>query len=436
MSSAQRLSRASGHASYVSRATGSARHSGYSSASSPFSASGFNSAAARFLAATGCGASGSIADQTGFEDADGNLKVDTAGCQDWNSFSPTWGGSAPFQTGTATLGALTFVGATDAVNTTSDSIYAGGVKQDTVCPGTVTGKANDKADLARIYVAGETLNGKTYLFLSWERQLDTTVNSDVFVSFEFNQGNVSCGATSPFVQRTKGDLLFDYNFQSGSSTITAEQWDGSTWQALPTPPFQASVNSGTVTDTIGPGGSVDLTKFEFGEAGINLSDLDLTGNGGRACETFGSVLGGSRTSKSGDTAQLKDFVGPAPIDISNCATPTIVTTQKPASGSTTGTFKDQATISGLVTPDGTGTLTFKLYSQKDCKGTPVDTETVTNINANGNYETPVGVELDTAGTYYWVATFSGDDFVQGVPPPEPLRRAVRHFRNGLDRLRL
>ena len=296
------------------------------------------------------------------------------------------------------------------MNTTSDSIYAGGVKQDTVCPATVTGKANDKADLARIYVATETVNGDVFLYLAWERQLDTTVNSDVFVSFEFDQGGVSCGVGSSFVKRTKGDLLFDYNFQSGGSTIDAQEWDGATWQPLPTPPFEASVNSGTVTDSIGPSGSVSLTQFEFGEAGLDLSSLDLTGNGGRPCETFGSVLGGSRTSKSGDTAQLKDFVGPAPVDVSNCATPTIVTTQEPASGTIGDTFKDKAAISGLVTPSGDGSLTFNLYSQQDCKGAPLDTETVSAINANGNYETPNGVTLDNAGTYYWVASFSGDDF--------------------------
>ena len=85
-----------------------------------------------------------------------------------------------------------------------------------------------------------------------------------------------------------------------------------TWEPLPPPPFEASVNTPTVTDAIRPDGPVDLTKFEFGEAGIDLSGLDLSGNGGHACESFGSVVGGSRTSKSGDTAQLKDFVGPAP----------------------------------------------------------------------------------------------------------------------------
>ena len=242
-----------------------------------------------------------------------------------------WSGN----TGTATLGGLSFTGLTDPTNSSTDSIYAGGVKQDTTCPAVTTGNVNDKADLGRIYIASESLNGHVYLFLGWERQIDTTINSDVFISFEFNQGKLACANKTGFVQRTKGDLLFDYNFQSGNSTINANEWDGSTWKSLQTPPFEAAVNSGTVTDSIGPGGSVSLTKFEFGEAGIDLSALDLTGNGGKACETFGNVLGGSRTSKSGTSAQLKDYVGPAPIDVSNCVQPTVATTLKNAAGNVT-----------------------------------------------------------------------------------------------------
>src|SRR5689334_22987491 len=320
---------------------------------------------------TGCGADGTIADASGFEDADGNLDIDTPGCMDWNGFTPVWSGTAPFQTGSASNNGWTFVGATDAFNSTSDSIYAGGVKQDTVCPATVTGKANDKADLAAMYVATQRIGDQTYLMLAWERQLDTTVQSDVFISFELNQGNVSCGAGSPFVERTPGDLLIQYNFQSGVSTIDVQEWDGTTWQPLPTPPYEAAVNSGTVTDTIRPDGPVDLTTFEFGEAGVNLSALDLTGNGGKACETFGSVLGSSRTSKSGDTAQLKDFVGPAPFDVSTCVAPTTTTTLKNAADNSTiangssvpygSSVYDTATLSNLITgqtPTGKVQYTF------------------------------------------------------------------------------
>src|SRR5215831_17433608 len=116
-SSTHLLSRAQGHASSVSRSSGS---------SASRSATGAGSALSPDLASTGCGiggaSDGSLADQTGFEDADGNLAPDTAGCSDWNSFSPTWNG----RVGNATLGPLSFVGLTDPVNSTADDIYAGG----------------------------------------------------------------------------------------------------------------------------------------------------------------------------------------------------------------------------------------------------------------------------------------------------------------------
>jgi uncharacterized repeat protein (TIGR01451 family)/fimbrial isopeptide formation D2 family protein len=367
------------------------------------------------------GADSTIANASGFEDADGNLVKDNATCMDWNDFTPTWSGpgTTPPQTGAASNNGFNFVGATDLVNSTSDNIYAGGVKQDTVCPGTVTGKANDKADLAAIYVAAKRVNGEVYLFLSWERQIDTTTQSDVFISFEFNQSKVSCGAGSPFVQRTIGDVLFDYNFQSGNSTITAEQWDGSTWQPVGPPPFEASVNAGTVTDSIRPDSPVDLTKFEFGEAGIDLSALSLDGNGGKACETFGGVLGGSRTSKSGDTAQLKDFVGPAPIDISNCVQPTVTTALQNhadnssiANGSSIpfgSTVHDTATLGDLVTGEiPTGQVQYTFFSNVNCSGTGTSAGLVTLNNGsvpNSNPEGPLA-----AGDYSFDAQYlSGND---------------------------
>ncbi|HMC69938.1 MAG TPA: hypothetical protein VKJ07_12355, partial [Mycobacteriales bacterium] len=38
----------------------------------------------------------------------------------------------------------------------------------------------------------------------------------------------------------------------------------------------------------------------------------------------------------------------------------------------------------------------------------LDTETVPGISANGDYTTPTGFQIQNAGTYYWVASFSGD----------------------------
>src|SRR3954447_9766450 len=431
MSSTHSLSRAHRHASLASRASRHAARHSLSSSNSMFGSllPGFANStteAIRSAPVVDCGdASGPIGTASGFEDADGNLALDHGtSCMDWNGFTPTWSGAptttAPPQTGTGSNNGFTFAGATDRFNSKLDNIYAGGVKQDTVCPGTVTGSANDKADLSAIYISGERIGDQVYLFLSWERQLDNTVNSDVFVSFEFNQSNVSCGVGSPFVQRTVGDLLFDYNFQSGNSTISAEQWDGTAWQPLAAPPFEASVNADTVTDTIRPDGPVDLTTFEFGEAGINLSGLDLTGNGGKACETFGSVLGGSRTSKSGDTAQLKDFVGPAPLDISNCVQPTATTTLKNAAGNSTiannssvafgSSVYDTVTLGNLVGGEiPTGHVQYTFFANGNCSDTGTSAGLVA-LNADGtvpksNTEGPLA-----AGSYSFHAQYlSGTD---------------------------
>ena len=70
-------------------------------------------------------------------------------------------------------------------------------------------------------------------------------------------------------------------------------------------------------------------------------------------------------------------------------------------------LKDSATLTGGLAP--TGTITFDLYAPDGV--TVVDTEVVT-VSGNGTYTTPTGYTLPTtssvAGTYQWVASYSGD----------------------------
>ena len=133
-----------------------------------------------------------IADASGFEDADGNLAVDTAGCMDWNGFAPvTWAGTAPYQTATKTTGLFSFVGISDAI-ASNDTNYKGGTKQDDTCPDVVSSPTTNKDDLARIYIAGERIGNHPYLFLGWVRAPQNTVNSDLHVAFEFNQSTTPC----------------------------------------------------------------------------------------------------------------------------------------------------------------------------------------------------------------------------------------------------
>ena len=102
----------------------------------------------------------------------------------------------------------------------NDSTYHGGVKQADECPVTVTGSASNKSDLARIYIAGKVdpnLPHHVFLMLAWVRAPQNTTSADAHVAFEFNQSTTPCANGDGLVQRTDGDLLIVYNFQSGSA---------------------------------------------------------------------------------------------------------------------------------------------------------------------------------------------------------------------------
>jgi hypothetical protein len=67
---------------------------------------------------------------------------------------------------------------------------------------------------------------------------------------------------------------------------------------------------------------------------------------------------------------------------------------------------DTAAIRGLVNPDGTGSITFKLYSDDACT-VEVFSNTVSPVDKDGDY---ISGDYTTtaAGSYYWMASFSGD----------------------------
>ncbi len=71
-------------------------------------------------------------------------------------------------------------------------------------------------------------------------------------------------------------------------------------------------------------------------------------------------------------------------------------------------ISDSATLSG-GTDDISGTITFEAFGpdDDDCSGDPAFTETV-DVDGNGDYG-PVSFTPDTAGTYHWIASYSGDD---------------------------
>ena len=201
-----------------------------------------------------------------------------------------------------------------------DDSYKGGVKEDTECPGEVTGSIpNNKSDLKTYltYTEGED-GGPGWLNLGWIRVNDPS--GTTLMDFELNQSSTPC-ATGPNVIRTAGDLLIEYAIDQGGAvaTITAREWSGTAWGPATALPDDAI---GTINLVSIPAAQTDgkctspctaLAPRTFGEMSL---DLDFIFDPG-TCESFGSTMLKSRSSDS-FTSQLKDFIRPVPVNITNC----------------------------------------------------------------------------------------------------------------------
>jgi hypothetical protein len=238
-------------------------------------------------------------------DVDANLKVDDA------APSIDWAG-------------VTEIRATDKVNGTGDNSYAGGVKEDTACPGATTDSIPpNKSDLLSFHVYREPGAGTHpgFLNLAWSRVTEPT--GTTLMDFEFNQSSTQCDS-GPNVVRTAGDLLIEYSIDQGGSRadITGRTWTGSAWSTAQDldqstacgggPCAAGTINSSPIpaADSDGLGAKSART---FGEAQIDLRLIFQADK----CTSFGSAMLKSRSSDA-FTSQLKDFVSPVPINLQNC----------------------------------------------------------------------------------------------------------------------
>jgi Prealbumin-like fold domain len=264
----------------------------------------------------------------------------------------------------------------DAATGQNDDSYVGGVKEDTSCPGQGTGSIpNNKSDLLSFGVyhePGSTVGDDGFLHLFWTRVSDPS--GTTLMDFEFNQSQTGCPAAggSPNVVRTTDDMLIEYALESGGSraTITIRRWTGSAWGPART--FNTAANEAVGTtntssitaansDGILPPGTTTQART-FGEASINMNLVfDDT-----SCQSFGSAMLKSRSSTS-FTSQLKDFIEPLPITLTNCGSLDI-----------------------LKTAAGGGTLAgakFKVYEDKPVLNTfasPPDTQVGSECTTTAN----------------------------------------------------
>ena len=261
-----------------------------------------------------------------FDATDGNFAVD-GGETDWCSAS------------------LAVTAKNDLPTGQNDDSYAEGAKEDDVNPPVETGSIpNNKVDLTRVYVAGETgADGDLFVYVGWLRSDD---NGTGTISFEMNQsGVIQSNGVNPV--RTAGDLLITFNFHGGAfESLGVREWSGSTWgnetDLVAGGLGEGSVNADDIEDCSGN----DVPALHFGEFSFNLTDL-LGGD----CRAFANIFAKSRASNSIES-KLKELLKPAGIDLSTCGQITILkqTMQTairwaaPPSASTPNPFTGQGTL--------------------------------------------------------------------------------------------
>ena len=249
-----------------------------------------------------------------FEGNDGNLVVNTAGNTDW--------ANAPNR-----------VVGLDQASGSSDNAFGQGTKEDDPNVTVVTGSIPpNKNDLTRFYIGSEFANGSNFLYLAWERAINIgAANLDLEINQKATAGFNGTTTGPVTLNRTAGDLLVTYDFSgSGTPSLHLLTWvtSGAASQcfssnSLPcwgnrvdiTGNSEGAVNTATVSDPVPPGAPRTLTTGLFGEAAINLTAAGVFPAG--TCEAFGSTFLKSRASSSFG-AEVKDFIAPQPVSISNC----------------------------------------------------------------------------------------------------------------------
>ncbi len=337
-----------------------------------------------------------------FEGNDGNLVVDTPGNHDW--------ANAPNR-----------VVGIDQPSGTSDNSFGQGTKEDDPNTKVVTGSIPpNKNDLTRFYIGSEFAGGNNFLYLAWERLVNIgAANMDLEINQHPTPGFTGTTTGPVTLNRTAGDLLVTYDFGgSGTPTLGLLRWvtSGATSQCFSSNSLpcwgnrvnltaagdaEGAVNAATVTDPVPPNAPRTLTTGLFGEAAINLTAAGVFPAG--TCTAFGSTFLKSRASTS-FTAEVKDFIAPQPVNISNCGTVNIIkrtdprginqdfsftsTIPNPPAGSPPPTTPDcsaDTTPSSFTLNDNGNTSSDSTANTEHCGNVPAGSYTVTEGSQPANF---------------------------------------------------
>jgi hypothetical protein len=192
--------------------------------------------------------------------------------------------------------------------------------------------------------------------------------------------------------------------------------------SLPTTPTGNNGSIGTILNdtatitggTANPGGSVTFNLYGPNDTSCSGSVIytqDVLVSGGTATTTpgFTTVAAGTyewTAHYSGDNNNLPaDSACGAEAVVISPNTVTIATTLSATTGKIGDTIHDSSALTGATGTAG-GTVTYTVYTDSACS---LGAQTAGTVNVtNGVVPDSNGIQFNSAGTWYWQATYSGD----------------------------
>ena len=368
-----------------------------------------------------------LAPPLAFEDSDGNMTCEGTGGTSCTGATPQYlDWASPYVSSPSGAGFANFLNEPDGdtgCTGGTDLIFASGSKESSTSVTVACSSSPPKVDLTQAYAWHQNTGGDEYLYLAWEAPNQSGGNNN-HVDFELNQKSqnypfspsnlISTSNNSWTLNRTNGDLLFDYNSTTTVPTICYSVWDSGAW-VFPTGGTSSTdcasneaLLNGAQAGTAGGSGFTDplnsavIPAGGFGEMGIDLTTAGLFKAG--SCSNFANVTVKGRSSGSGQDSELKSFIAPASLSLSNCTltTNTPSSTTLGAAGTTDTASLTGATVSNL------DTVTYNVYKGSDstaCAGTAVFTSTKT-VTSAPTIPASAPFVPSTAGSYEWQAVYN------------------------------
>jgi hypothetical protein len=331
----------------------------------------------------------------------------------------------------------------DAPSGSGDDSFTGGTSENSTTPTIASGSIPpNKSDLQDFGIFRESNASGKFLNLFWSRV--NAPSGTVDMDFELNK--IACDGTAALCSnngvgfvtplRSNGDRLITYDLANGGTvpTISIYTWSGTSssgsWSNGTVISGAAGEALGSINyDPISDGGTnTNLgakSALTFGEVSISYKAL-FGHSGSSGCGAFGSVYLKSRSSNT-FTDELKDFVAPESVQITNCTTIKTSASNQPSGTAQTvgGTIGDTATLSNAQSP--TNGVVFTAYGPfNPTTAITLDSCVAANLRytspaialtgptTGGDYTASVPLTGSNAftpaaaGRYEWIASYAAD----------------------------